>query len=106
MEIDSDGVGIQPHQAGAKPGHNVVETFDLFLYYFRGEAQGDLGVFGSGNALHLGSTDQADVGKEMEKRKEEEYLKATEALRAMGEEHKKALNDLDILIREESGGNE
>lgn len=97
--LDTEGHVVLP----GGPELIETETFNLYFYYFRGEVQGDLLTVGPAGASFFGSTEPDQLGKEMEERKEEEYIEATKGLRAMGEEHKKALNDLDILIKEESG---
>lgn len=99
IELDNEGGIIRP-QPGPRPP--VGKRIDLFFYYFRGEAQGSLHFLGTEEEQFVGSTKQAEVREEMEKHKQEEYLKATEGLRAMGDENKKALDDLDILIKEET----
>lgn len=98
IELDNGGGIIRP-QPGPRPP--VAKRIDLFFYYFRGEAQGSLHFLGTEEEEYIGSTKQAEVREALEKHKEVEYLKTTEHLRAMGDEHKKALVDLDILIKDE-----
>lgn len=101
IELDNGGNIIRP-QIRPGPRPPVGRRIHLFFYYFRGEVQGDLHFLGTTEEQFIGSTKQAEVRDTMEKRKEEEYLKATERLRAMGDEQKMVLDDLDILIKEEA----
>ncbi|KAJ6126160.1 hypothetical protein N7471_010653 [Penicillium samsonianum] len=99
VELDSDGHVIRPHSG---PKLEDVERIDLFFYFFRGEVQGGQTFLGTAGSPFVGIPEADELGKEMEKRKEEEYSKVVESLRAMGEEHKAALNGLGVLIKEES----
>lgn len=101
LEFDSNGKIIQTRFGEPKP--IVMSRITVYFYYFQGIDKTQADSIGDREEVAFGSTKQDMVRKEMERHKEEEYQKASEAFRGMGDASQKALADLDVLIQEESG---